>query len=102
MILFGNALIGVAQILDMLLTLYLYIIIGAVIVSWVGADPYNPIVRFLRSMTDPLFYRARRTFPFLAVGGIDFSPMLVVFAIIFLQRAIVPTLIEYGGRLKVG
>ena len=58
MFVFGNFLRGIATVLDLALTLYLYIVIVRAVLSWVNPDPYNPIVRFLRQVTDPVFYRA--------------------------------------------
>ena len=54
---------SVAMVLDMVLTLYMWLIIGRVIISWVNADPYNPIVRFLYNATEPVLYRVRRALP---------------------------------------
>ncbi len=44
----------VAVALNGLLTVYFWILIIAAVLSWVNPDPYNPIVRFLRSVTDPV------------------------------------------------
>lgn len=100
MILPGNFLIGIGQILDMALTFYLWILVASVVLSWVNADPWNPIVRFLRGATDPILYRLRRAFPFLAAGGIDFTPMAVIALIYFARALVVHSLFDYGVRLK--
>ena len=86
----SNFLMAVASILDFLLTAYMWVIIGRAVISWVNADPYNPIVRFLYEVTEPLLNRIRRLLPF--GGGIDFSPMVLIVAIMFLRSFIVPTL----------
>ena len=86
-----NFLTAVAQIIDFALTVYTWIIIGRVIISWVNADPYNPIVRFLYEATEPLLGRIRRVLP-LNMGGIDFSPLILIMGIMFLQSFLVPTL----------
>jgi YggT family protein len=86
-----NFLMAVAQLVDFVLTAYMWIIIGRAIISWVNADPYNPIVRFLYEATEPLLGRIRRILP-INMGGIDFSPMILIMAIIFLQSFLVPTL----------
>ncbi len=98
MFVLSNFLIAVAKILDIALTLYMWIIIGRAIISWVNPDPYNPIVRFLHSVTEPVLYAIRRRLP-LFFGGIDFSPILVILAIIFLQSFLVQTLIQIARRL---
>jgi len=91
---FFNAL---ATLVDFILSAYMWIIIGRAIISWVNADPYNPIVRFIHEVTEPLLYRIRRFLPVVA-GGIDLSPMVLIMAIIFLQNFLVPTL----KRMAIG
>lgn len=86
-----NFLMAIAQLIDFVLTAYVWIIIGRAIISWVNADPYNPIVRFLYEATEPLLGRIRRFLP-ISVGGIDFSPLILIMAIMFLQSFLVPTL----------
>ena len=86
--------------LDYILDAYLFILIGAVVVSWVNADPWNPIVKFLRQATNPVLHRVRRTFPFLAAGGIDLSPIAVFAILKFLQLFLVNTLNDYGLYLR--
>ncbi len=70
--------------------LYTFVIIGAVLVSWVNADPWNPIVRFLRAATEPVFRWVRRVLPFVVIGGLDLSPLVVLVGLqaaqIFLDR----------------
>ncbi|MDR3090194.1 MAG: YggT family protein [Desulfobulbaceae bacterium] len=92
MFVFGNFIAALATLIDLLLTAYIWVIIGRAIISWVNADPYNPIVRFLCEITDPVLNQLRRRLPFLVMGGIDLTPMAVIAAIIFLQAFLVPTL----------
>ncbi len=87
----NNFMMAIAQLLDFLLTAYMWIIIGRAVISWVNADPYNPIVRFLYDVTEPPLSRIRRILP-ISMGGIDFSPMILIMAIMFLQSFLVPTL----------
>jgi len=93
MFILSNFLIAVAKILDIALSLYMWIIIGRAIVSWVNADPYNPIVRFLHSATEPVLFGIRRRVP-VFFGGFDFSPVLVILAIVFIKAFVVQTLIQ--------
>ncbi|HDS15412.1 MAG TPA: YggT family protein [Proteobacteria bacterium] len=99
MYVFSNLLIAVARILDVVLSIYLWIVIIRALLSWVNPDPYNPIVRFLYQVTEPVFYRIRRWFPWTAMGGIDFSPMLIMLAIFFLQSFLVQTLMQFAYSL---
>ncbi|MEE8317004.1 MAG: YggT family protein [Syntrophobacteria bacterium] len=91
MFVLGNLLDALASILYLVLNLYMWIIIARAVISWVNPDPYNPIVRFLYSITDPVLLAIRRRLP-LSFGGIDFSPIVVILVIIFLQRFLVASL----------
>ncbi len=91
MFVFSNFISAMATLIDLILGAYIWIIIGRAIVSWVSADPYNPIVRFVYEVTEPLLARIRKVVPTLG-GGIDFSPMILIVAIMFLRSFIVPTL----------
>jgi YggT family protein len=79
----------VAQLVHYLLTAYMYIIIGRAVISWVSPDPYNPVVRFLYDVTEPVLSRIRRVLP-INFGGMDFSPVIAIIGVIFLQN-----LLEY-------
>ena len=92
--------IAVAQIVNMGLSIYFYIIIARAIISWVNPDPYNPIVRFLYQATEPVLYRIRKWIPYL--GGIDLSPIIAMLVIKFLQFFVVETLIDLAVRMKAG
>ena len=59
---------AIATVLDFVLTAYFWIVIISALLSWVNPDPYNPIVRFLRGVTEPVFYKIRSWIPFAVVG----------------------------------
>lgn len=98
MFILSNFLLAIAKILDIGLSLYMWIIIGRAVISWVNPDPYNPIVKFLNSVTEPVLYQIRRKIP-VSFSGIDFSPIIVILAIIFLQTFLVQTLIQLAGQM---
>lgn len=100
MFLLSNFLIAAASVLGMLITLYTYVIIARAILSWVGPDPYNPIVRFLYNITEPVLYRVRRTVPFAFAGGLDFSPLIVLLGLYFLQAFLVRSLQDFALMLR--
>ncbi len=99
MFILGNFLEALATVVNIALQIYMWIIIARAVISWVNPDPYNPIVQFLYRSTDPLLYRVRRWVP-VSGGGIDFSPIIVILAIIFLQKFLVDTLIRIAWSLK--
>lgn len=100
MFVLANFLVALAQILDFLLWAYLWIVVARAVVSWVNPDPYNPIVRFLYGATEPVLYRIRRVLPLYA-GGIDFSPLIVFIAVIFLQRFLVASLYDLAQSIRL-
>jgi YggT family protein len=84
---FARVIIGLASVLDNLLWAYKWVIIIRAFISFVNPDPYNPIVRFLYQITDPVLYWIRRNLPVI-FGGLDFSPLIVIFGIWCIQLAI--------------
>ncbi len=99
MFVLGNFLQAVAMVLSWVLWAYMWIVIGSVIISWVGADPYNPIVRFLHQATEPVFYRVRRYLP-MSGWGLDFSPIIVLLAIYFTRVFLIRSLMDLAVRLR--
>jgi YggT family protein len=89
----GNFIEAIARIIDMGLTLYMWLIIIRAVISWVNPDPYNPIVRFLYTVTEPVLYQVRRLIPLKGIG-IDFSPIIVILVIVFLQSFLVRTMLQ--------
>ena len=93
MFIFTNFLSAIAEIIDIVLTLLMYVIIARALLSWVNPDPYNPIVQLLYRITEPVLNPLRRLLPVWKTG-LDLSPMIAILIIIFLKRFIVHTLIQ--------
>ena len=91
MFIIGNLLDAIAVVIYYVLTFYMWLVIARAVLSWVNPDPYNPIVRFLHDVTEPVLSRIRRMVPVFG-GGVDFSPMILILAIYFLMSFLVPTL----------
>jgi len=94
----GNLIEALAYILNVALTIYLWLIIARAILSWVNPDPFNPIVQFLYKVTEPVLGWVRSRVP-LVFGGLDLSPLLVLLAVVFLQRFLVATLFDLARRI---
>ena len=99
MFILGNFIMAVAKIIDMALTIYMWIIVIRALISWVNPDPYNPIVVFLYRATEPVLGRVRRWLPLRGLG-IDISPIIVIVAIVFLQSFLLKSLIELAYHLR--
>lgn len=89
---------AVFQVLQAILSIYFWIVIGRAVISWVNPDPYNPIVRFLYNATEPVFSRVRRILP-LQFGGMDFTPIALLILIGVLQNILaqIQYKLTYGG-----
>ncbi len=98
MFILGNFLMAVARVLDVLLSLYMWVIIIAALISWVRPDPYNPIVRFLYGVTEPVLSPIRRRIGVL--GGIDVSPMVAILLILFLRYFLIASLMDLAMGLR--
>lgn len=102
MFLLANLLNATAIVLDMVLTIYMWMIIIRALLSWVNPDPYSPVVRFLRGATDPVLFPVQRWLHYrlgLRMGGMDFSPIVVILAIYFVQTFLVKSLRDLAIRL---
>ncbi|HEV8118636.1 MAG TPA: YggT family protein [Thermoanaerobaculia bacterium] len=91
-----------AALLDVLFTLLSivqWMVIIAALISWVNPDPRNPIVQFLYKTTDPILRPFRKILPPRRTGGIDFSPILVILAIIFIKTFLARLLMRPAGFL---
>ncbi len=102
MFVFSNFLQAIASVLDVVLNVYSWIVIISALLSWVNPDPYNPIVRILRNMTEPVFNKVRRLLPFAVLGGVDLSPVIVLLAILFLRSFLVRSLYQMAGGMVHG
>jgi YggT family protein len=95
----GRVIVAVAGVLNTLLGLYFWIVLIAVLLTWVNPDPRNPIVHFLYSVTEPVLSWIRRRLPFLIIGNFDLSPIALLLAIRFTQQVLVVSLYELAMRI---
>lgn len=77
----GNIFVALIGIISSLVYSYIILIIVAVVLSFVQVNPYNPIVQVINRLTDPPLRFVREKLPFLVIGGIDLSPIVVIFGL---------------------
>jgi YggT family protein len=94
----GYFIMAVAKVLHYVLFFYMWIIIARAVLSWVSPDPYNPIVRFIYKVTEPVMYQVRSRLP-VSFGGIDFAPVVVILIIYFLQIFVVNSLMRFSQSM---
>lgn len=98
MFIVSNLIIASAKIIDIALTVYMWIIIFRALISWVNPDPYNQIVIFLYRVTEPVLGPIRRKLP-MGNTGIDLSPVIVLLIVLFLKYFLVETMIQLAQRM---
>jgi len=99
MFIFGFFFEALAKIIHMGLNFYMMIVFVSALLSWVRPDPYNPIVRFVNQVTEPVLFQLRRRLP-LVLGGIDFSAVVLIFTIVFLDTILYQSLLRIASLLK--
>ena len=99
MFIFGYFIEALAKIIHYGLNIFMIIVFARVILSWVNPDPFNPIVRFINQVTEPLLYQIRTRIP-TAFGGMDFSPIIVLLGVVFLDTFLVQSLLRLSMILK--
>ena len=98
MYIFGYFFLAAATVVDYVLIVFMWIVVARAILTWVSPDPFNPIVRFIYNVSEPVLSRIRRYIP-LDFGGIDFSPILVFMGVIFLRIFLVNSLKQFAQAM---
>jgi len=96
----GLAVLALADLVDFVLLLYIVLVLVRVVLSFVGADSYHPVVPLVMQLTEPVLKPFRRLIP--NVGGIDFSPMDLLLVITLARVLIAKPLLDLGLRLAQG
>lgn len=95
---FGGAFAGgLMTVVFAILNIIKWLVIIAAVISWVNPDPRNPIVQFLYKTTEPLLRPFRRILPPGRTGGIDFSPLLLILLIVFIEAVLSRLLLRPAG-----
>jgi YggT family protein len=100
MIVLATFLQAIAQILHMVIQIYIWIVIIAALLTWVRPDPYNPIVQTLYRLTEPAYAFIRRYIP-TVIGGIDLAPLILILALQFIDMFVVGLLMRIAMRMAV-
>ena len=98
MILIGNLLIALGQLLSSVMTIFIFLFVAKAILSWVSPDPYNPIVRFINNCTDPILLKIRQKLP--PLGMFDLSVIVAILALYFIQIFVCQSMLDYGIQIK--
>ncbi len=89
---------AIASILHTAITVYIWIVIIAALITWIRPDPYNPIVQTLYRLTEPVYAYIRRYIP-TVFWGVDLAPVIVILALQFIDLFLVKLLIKMAYSL---
>ena len=95
----GHFILAFANLLSMVINVFIFIIIIRSILSWIGPLPYNQFVQILKKITDPIFRFVHKVVPFSIIGGIDISPILILFVLYFIDTLLSGMLRDYAAML---
>ena len=99
----GYVIIAFAKVLNLIISIYTFVIIAAVLISWVNADPYNPIVKILRQLTQPVFMLVKRILPrALRYSRMDISPLIVLIVLMLVETLVGGLLFDLGRGMIIG
>lgn len=98
MFIISNLIATIAKIIDLAVTLYIFIVIARAILSWIPHNPYNSIIRFIYNVTEPVLVKIRHLVPFFR--GLDLSPLILIFVLYILEGFVVSTLLDLANVLK--
>ena len=98
MIVLSTLIEAIAQLLLMVISIYIWVIIIAALISWVKPDPYNPIVQTLYRLTEPAYAVVRKYIP-TVIGGIDLSPIIIILGLQFFDLFIVIILFQMASSI---
>jgi YggT family protein len=96
----GNLVFAIAKLLDLAINLYVMVIIIRAILSWFNPNPYSPGMRFLIRITDPVLERIRRLLPLGTGVGLDLSPIIAIFGLLFVKYFLVSSLYDISADLR--
>lgn len=89
---------ALAQILHMVINIYIWVVIISALITWVKPDPYNPIVQVLRKLTEPVYAYMRKYVPTM-IGGVDLAPIIIILGLQFLDLFAVKLLFNLVNAL---
>lgn len=98
MFVLSNLVSALAQLLSAFFTIYTWVLIIRVLITWVSPDPFNPVVQFLMKATDPVLEPLRRVIP--SIGPFDISPVVALLILQALQHFLIRTLMDLSFRLR--
>ena len=98
MFVFANFIMMVAKIIDFAATLYVYIVIARVVLSWIQHDPNNSIIKFIYDITEPVLVKIRQYVP--SFSGFDIAPMVLILGLFLIENILISILTNIAMTFK--
>jgi len=93
----GYLLIAIAKVLGIVINVYTIIVVAAALITWVNPDPYNPLVRLLFGLTEPLFRIVRKILPSsFRQFRIDIAPIIILLILVVIDTFLGGLLFDLG------
>jgi len=102
MILFANFLLASSRVIHIALMVYIWILVGRVILSWIQVPSLYQIAVILYRITEPVLKPVRKFVPPYRMGGLDISPMIVILILWFLDMFVVRSMTLYAYQILRG
>ena len=98
MLILAHLMSAIAVVLKLLLGFVNFLVLARVIISWLNADPFNPIVRFVVESTEPLLRPIRKFVP--PMGALDLTPMVLLLVVYFCNAFLPPLISDLAAQLR--
>ena len=95
----GNLIVVLGIIIHYVINAMIGIIIIRALLSWIPSTINSPVARFLVTITEPILGPIRGVLPYM---GLDISPMIAIFGLLFIDGFLVKSLINIGHRIAMG
>jgi YggT family protein len=102
MILFANFILAASRIIHIVLMVYIWIVVGRVIFSWVRIPSLYQVAVILFRLTEPVLKPVRKFVPPYRMGGLDLSPMIVILFLWFIDMFVVRSMMLYAYQILRG
>ena len=85
----------IADLIALVLTVFLVAVIIQVILSWISPGHYNPVIGLVHKLSDPVLKPIRKLIP--SLGGLDLSPLFATLLLLVAKMLIVPPIVYLGN-----
>jgi len=86
---------SIAELVDSVLSIFLFSIFATVIISWINPNSYHPAVSLVYKITEPVMQPIQRVIP--PIGGMDLTPMIALIGLQVLKMLLIPPILALSS-----